>query len=157
MPQTSNFKKFIYRVLKDPAIPEKTKSFLKEHFYNSCRILGNLRLRNQYLDNLKIRSFCNQLSRVSNFIDAYQCGRVFPWMIFKVLHQKTEHILEVDCVKQYLKLTNCVSKKIIFYSTMDNFKGILTNPTYPQDLTIQLSFLYDKDDHLIEIAPFYTG
>ena len=43
---------------------------------------------------------------------------------FKVKQKKQLHILEVDCIKSYIKLTCCSTRKLIWKVKSKNFNGV---------------------------------
>lgn len=92
-------------------INEDRYQLLMKKFLKSSSILVDFEKRTKYLHLLKIRSFCAQKRNLED-VNKYHCNRVFPWMIFKVVIKREEHVLEIDILSGIIKLTNCLSTKI---------------------------------------------
>ena len=98
--------------------------------------------RKKYLHLLKIRAFCSQAHTIED-IYTFQHNKTFPWMIFKIVYNNTDHIMEIDCIEGFLKVTDTNKLSTILLIRMRDFNGAFE---LFEDEQIQVSYIYYKRD-----------
>lgn len=106
---------------------------------------------------VKIRAYVNQQSNMDQ-ICALTCGRVFPFMIFKIEHMKKPCILEIDVLQGHLQVTQCLDAKVILRLHRGEVNGTYEDEDDDTKLiTIFLRYANGSEIDTFEFKPFYTS
>lgn len=148
-------KKLLMQLQNSGKEKEDTLKALNKKLLKSTAILTDCNKRERYLHFLKIRGYINQLS-VLDRIHSFQMGRVFPWMIFKILVKENRFILEIDIVGGFIKVTNCQENKVdrvIRQREVNGCYDLFDN----DENKIVLSYISGQDPMEFTFEPFYPN
>lgn len=132
---------------------EKVIENLQEKLLKSTAILTDPLKRDRYLHFLKIRAYINQLSNLDK-INSVQQGRVFPWMIFKIIYNKSCHILEIDVLNGTIKIVCISDQKVVAFIRAPELNGSFE--LFEENVII-INHVGTKGLQELRFTPFYLS
>lgn len=128
-------------------------TLLNKKLLKTCEVLTDNNKREKYLHLLKIRTYVNQVTNQDK-IQSFQHGRVFPWMLFKIMIEKVLYTMEIDLLAGAIKVLSTVDAKIKLHVQKYQVNGCYD--MFDSDM-LTLSYLDNQGPGEFKFEPFYAS